>query len=829
MNRILDDLDPYAGQAPSVHASFIQSTDSDSVDWLASLGAGYPRRRGHGGGSFDAAERSALIDFTASPPAPPPAAHGDPSSTSRPRRTAPLSLLDDSFAYDSSPIRITVAEDSDASTETAYLPPIEEPSRIEVKENVGNGAATRARPVRKRWSVMSRLKDEQETQSRSSLSPPAKQLTPLKQADQSTFFSPTQLEAVDVSLIADEGGSFLATMADSSDTVDSSRFVPVPPPVASTSASASREEDLSATSRSREDSGGMSVLLQRLDIAGDASDRKDLGLAKSSILPASLTSSHRRALQQSVAPSSSLAGPLDATFALDEPTRGDVSLLNCSTASFKDYRDSPRKPRLALATHTEDWSLEIERDDRDDTESEGDGGKTPRPTRKAPRVSDATSEGSSGASFRLDGLQTSTLGTAILNQSPPTAALKPESTGTLRLEYGLDSLPSCGSTACSRSPPLSPVSDLASSTCTVVAPNLAGSGTTNTVREGDLLGVEALAPRPVLRTSERSDSSSGSVSAQGKTLSGAERLKKRLEELRAQKNAGAAPQESASLRRSGSLRASGSARIGPAVAMTTTPARRMLMRRSLAPATVSSLAPSTTGRLPRSRSSILPASAGSMNAPAPTTPGERKESTAMRLERLRSERKERDLARTATPGRAGGGLIRSASFVAPRQSLASSTGPTARRLPSSRSLADLAPLGVETAGPAARPAVRRGSLLPAPAPSRRTSLVPAAPRPRMSLAPPGSSGPAAQQSLTRSGGSSARMSVAPSTSIRRSSSLQQVVPISAASGRRSSIAAASGRPAFATIAPPQARTSLKPAAAARAPRSSLAAVPQRRL
>lgn len=245
------------------------------------------------------------------------------------------------------------------------------------------------------------------------------------------FPSPSQLGVVDLSLIADEGASFLA-VADTSETAALPRLGSRAPQA---QAQTRKDENLSGdSSGGGGQSGGMSVLLRGFE--GDASAITRAGetgrgdpahLAQSSsILPTTLTSSHRRALQQSVAHFDS--PPLllnEATFSFNDPSssRGggggeEVTLLNCSTASFKDYRDSPRKPRLLLSTHTEDWSLEEEEGETMSSQVGDDGGKTPRPPRRQTgrgRVSDATtaSFSSDGDSFRLDRFQTSGFGTGM--------------------------------------------------------------------------------------------------------------------------------------------------------------------------------------------------------------------------------------------------------------------------------------------------------------------------------------------------------------------------------------------------------------------------------
>lgn len=240
------------------------------------------------------------------------------------------------------------------------------------------------------------------------------------------FPSPSQLGVVDLSLIADEGASFLA-VADTSETAALSRLGSRAPQA---QAQTRKDENLSGdSSGGGGQSGGMSVLLRGFE--GDASATTQAGETgrddpahSSSILPTTLTSSHRRPLQHSVSQFDS--PPLllnEPTFSLDDPSsRGggeEVTLLNCSTASFKDYRDSPRKPRLLLlSTHTEDWSLEEEEGETMSSQVGDDGGKTPRPPRRQTgrgRVSDATTASSSsdGDSFRLDRFQTSGFGTGM--------------------------------------------------------------------------------------------------------------------------------------------------------------------------------------------------------------------------------------------------------------------------------------------------------------------------------------------------------------------------------------------------------------------------------
>ncbi|GAA5867751.1 hypothetical protein JCM3774_003400 [Rhodotorula dairenensis] len=709
MATLLDDLDPYGAAALTDNSeSPRESTPGPNSPLrlldLSFLAAVTPR----------SAERSALIDFSVSPP-PPLYPSSQPSTQPD---MAPVHLLDESFAVES-PIRVFHDKSSETGAAGRRPRTEEEWERGATSAELHDEKENRPlpRPPRKRWSVMTKLRDEHQNAPRHSLSP-IKDLSPLRAGDASVFLSPTQLGVVDLSLIADEGASFLA-VADTSDTV--SRLGHVRPRDQSRQDLAGNDSSLGSGAEGDGQSGGMSVLLRDLGDGNVEKDQveRDPALAQSSILPPALTSSHRRALQQSVAPSS--RSLTDTTLLLDEPSRAEVSLLNCSTASFKDYRDSPRKARV-LSTHAEDWSLEEE--EEGDVLRESVNGRTPRPPRKTARVSDATSDGDS---FRLDGFQTSGFDTGILNQSPPTGTLKPESTGTLRLELGLGELEAFASPplkeASSSSPPTSPGTDLASSTRTVLAASSSRSSSraSTVLAEGDLLGDEsALAPlRPA-----------SLVAADAKPMSGAERLKRRLEELRAQKQHGVSMGLDSTTVSSTARKPplNGTAIAGTTASAFATPGRRSLSRPSI-------LAPTpATGRLARPRLSTLPTatsgpSLSKGSVPPPATPGERKESTAARLERLRSERKERETIRGggaggATPGRAAGGLVRSASFVAPQsmrdRSVASSVAGTGTkdgaRLPSSRSLADLSSYD-KTPAPRTTTTSRRTSLLPAPAPT----------------------------------------------------------------------------------------------------------------
>ncbi|GJN87992.1 hypothetical protein Rhopal_000947-T1 [Rhodotorula paludigena] len=537
----------------------------------------------------------------------------------------------------------------------------------EGKENV----AGPIRPAGRRWSAITRIREDKRRLK--SLSP-VKDASPFKEGDSSMILSPQQLGAADVSLIADEGGSFLFNEHDL--TLDAAALPTIDEPA---------EE---ASGETSEHSGGLSILLHGL---GESTiDRarmpSSLSMPTLSILPPSLT---RSPFSASLGPTASAPfADHEASFVEDNSVAGEVSLLNCSTASFKDYRDSPVKPRV-VSIQAERWS-----------EGGSDDAKTPRAPRRMGRISDVSEEGGSGSSsevdegatghtFDLTRWVTAELGTGMyaallppkaggtadpgllssLNQSPPTAAIQPESTKTLELALQSPIQP----TKVSPSPPYSPASLLASSTRTVVSglgspitldapsvhPDTAASAPAQPVfvAEGDLLGLGDLAP-PVAEpapapTASRPDPPSRATTGSFATPmreTGAERLKRRLEELRAQKKqAGGAP---TSAQQAPSTSASSST--------AATPRRRLSIKPPGASRPIeAAAAPATTARLPRLRPSTLPPPTAQKPAtpppPArtttevPKTPGERKESTAARLERLREERRQREQARTAGP------------------------------------------------------------------------------------------------------------------------------------------------------------------------------------
>lgn len=236
------------------------------------------------------------------------------------------------------------------------------------------------------------------------------------------ILSPVNLGADDLSLIADEGGSFLLRQQDA--TLDSFALSQ------STEADDSAQKDDQDRSDASEPSGGMSVLLRGL---GESTIGQARFPSSSSswapsfvrtILPSDLTSSTRTIKASSSSPAPRARQPsFDPelsflSYAADEPSHGggsvDVSLLNASTASFASYRASPAKPRV-VSLEAERWSpAEAEEDPGRDT------ARTPRPRGGAGRVSDTsassgsgTEEGPSRDSFDLTRWRTAELGTGM--------------------------------------------------------------------------------------------------------------------------------------------------------------------------------------------------------------------------------------------------------------------------------------------------------------------------------------------------------------------------------------------------------------------------------
>ncbi|BGO88924.1 hypothetical protein NBRC10512_005677 [Rhodotorula toruloides] len=697
-----------------------------------------------------------LIDFASSPPKPastpslvlPANESASPETTSPPFVPAQrqTTLLDDSFdGFDPTSV---------ANTPFASLSPPPTVRRVQPPpaeaEEQPRPAATR--PIGRRWSVMNRLQAEKRRTSGKGLSP-VKDCSPLKEGDSSMFLSPQHLGAADMSLIADEGGSFLLHEANET-TLDRSAMSEI-------------------CEESEEPSEGMSTLLRGLGESTIGSARFPSSKSTPALSTIFSAGASPHLLSRSTGPSQSASrAPPEPSFALDDPSPADATFLNSSTASFKEYRDSPVKSRV-VSIQAEHWIAE-----EDEIE---DDGKTPRPpVRRFGRESGASDtssgieEGPSSSSFDFTRWQTGEVGTGILNQSPPTAALLAESTRTVELAR---------STARTASPPDSPVSALASSTRTVVP------------ETSHVVASQPLAPATTparMATSE----------------TGAERLKRRMEELRAQKKAGAP-----------------SAAPGKPLAAAATPGRRLSLRPPVAAAP-------RPAQMARPRLSTLPSNtparsrlAGPSSAPLepPKTPGERKESTAARLDRLRSERKQREDARAKSPEKPAVGLKRTSSLVATGTRAPAGSAPLARK-----SVADLrAARTASTSAPvAAKPPARRPSTLPAPShPISRPSLAPSTSRQshapassRLSLAPSTSRTSLAPSSSLASSTSStsSNVSVTARTSPRKSAIARPSLQPGATGLKRPSLA----KPAFSAVPLPRARQPLgqtQPAASSAAP------------
>jgi len=220
------------------------------------------------------------------------------------------------------------------------------------------------------------------------------------------ILSTALLGADDLSLLADEGGSFLFRQQDV--TLDS---FAVPQPT--TADDSTQDAEVSETS------GGMSVLLHNL---GESMiDHARLPTSHSypsppTILPSDLTSSTRTITgSSSPAPRArQVSAALNAEssfFALgpeQHSSRDDVSFLNASTASFAEYRDSPVKPRVA--------SLSVERwlvGDDDEARTPRPGGGRTADTSTSSGSASGTAEGPSQDSFDLTRWGTAELGTGM--------------------------------------------------------------------------------------------------------------------------------------------------------------------------------------------------------------------------------------------------------------------------------------------------------------------------------------------------------------------------------------------------------------------------------
>ncbi|GAA5841418.1 hypothetical protein JCM9279_000645 [Rhodotorula babjevae] len=649
-----------------------------------------------------------------------------PTSSSNVRRPSPLkfSFFDDSFDSGEVTPSAPFANLSPPPTVRRLSPPTKSRS-TEDTENEPAPLA-KVKPAQRRWSAITRLQEERR---KSATLAPVQDCSPIREGDSSMILSTALLGADDLSLLADEGGSFLYRQQDV--TLDSFAM----PRGASVDDSAQGAEV-------SETSGGMSVLLHGLGesmIDHARLPTSDSFPSPPSILPSDLTSSTRTIVaSRSPAPrarQASVALNAESSFFALGPgqhsSRDDVSFLNASTASFAEYRDSPVKPRVA--------SLSVERwldGDEDEARTPRPGGGRTADTSASSGSASGTAEGPSQDSFDLTRWGTAELGTGILDQSPPTAMLKPESTKTLELSLqspiqptkvdrpALDS--STSTLACSTRT----VTELASFFGGATSPSFfsptASTATATAepviVAEGDLLGIGNVGPSPPRPTTATSAPAARAPASSVKET-GAERLKRRLEELRAQKKAGPCAVDSASSSAAASSTATPSRR--PASTSTAAAPRLARPRPSMLPAP--STATSTSSGPVRSLSNSL--------SEPPKTPGERKDSTAAKLERLRSERKQRELAR-ATPGPppTSSGMVRSSSATlvgkpSMRAPGTASAAPSAG-LASRRSIADLSGAASSAPGKATTTGgglVRSRSLV---APSSRPLLTAVAPASR---------------------------------------------------------------------------------------------------
>ncbi|GAA5926717.1 hypothetical protein JCM1841_000623 [Sporobolomyces salmonicolor] len=630
-----------------------------------------------------------LIDLAASP------GPSAPSSSSAGHLPLPPSITKRPFAaaYTSSvvrrpsPLKFAIFDDSvDASagkagsdSPFALTSPTAAVHKGEYRqeEDVEN-SPIQVRGSGRKWGVMSKVKDEKRRARSRSVSPVKESSSPIKEGDS------VQLATFDVSLIADEGGSFLLQ-----DTMD----VTINSFALSNIGEDDEDEEVLADGKTPDEpSRGMSVML--LDGFGDSlsgeqvhtgrprfpTSKSSPALSSNSILPPGLVTSTRQSLSRSTGPSDA-PSPLPSSrpsvpsqnvepgiflSTLEEDADGhEVTFLNSSTASFRDYRDSPVKPRI-VSIQAEAWP--------EDDGGEMLGGRTPRPRRNCTgRMSDA-SEGSSGSgsSFELGAWPNATgdISTAILNQTPPTAVLQSESTSTLELGLQSPILPTKPSPApqpCS----LSHVEDLASSTRTVVP----------THAEIDLMSITDVLPPPP----------APALAPVSKIESGAERLRRRLEELRLQKSAApnaskatapapapapasipATPRQPRLLTKPSLLDATPAAPVAiPFAAPRLSTVKRPIaskpsaLVRSESTVSVGTLidfvtdevdvyvtpAPSTTARslvAPPKLTTPPPSAkqADVFSAATQKTPGERKDSTKARIDRLREERKQREETRS---------------------------------------------------------------------------------------------------------------------------------------------------------------------------------------
>ncbi|GAA5955576.1 hypothetical protein JCM3765_006820 [Sporobolomyces pararoseus] len=442
----------------------------------------------------------------------------------------------------------------------------------------------------------------------------------------------------------------------------------------------------------------------------------------------------------------------ESHFSMALPHDEHCSFLNKSSQSFIKECKSPRKKpatRGRLSDMTDASEEGVSTSESDSSGSRGLGGG----------VGEMTEFGFT----QLLAGNKSEMSTALFNQLPPTAIFNPESTRTIEL--------------CLQ-PPLRPDNsrgheedDLASSTRTIKATQpKRGSG-----EEIDLMGME----EPSLMYQNQTLAFAGDLTMENQSMAGdsrsgraaretgAERLRRRMDELKAQKslptipatpaaatstlrfvslldqtpapppNFASQPGPRSTVRRAGGGPALGRSKseslvggcggaVGKLISFDTPAARTNSRTTSLVTPARASTSTSTARRPPTATTPLSRPTSQSSNESAQKTPGERKESTRARLERMRIERKQREeelLRRSNSPEKpttTGGGLKRSKS-VGNRAGGGTSSTLTERMASSSTTRrASLVP----TASTTSR-LVKRQSLIPAAsisAPSQKPPL-----------------------------------------------------------------------------------------------------------
>ncbi|GAA5984121.1 hypothetical protein JCM11641_000319 [Rhodosporidiobolus odoratus] len=586
---------------------------------------------------------------------------------------------------------------------------------------------------------------------------------------------------------------------------------------------------------------------------------------------------------------------LNVSTVAEEGPEADMSFLNASTASFKDYRDSPVKPRI-VSIAAERWDGYT-----------GNEGAVKQERMREDSLSEISESGSSGldegtstSGFGLTGWGTMELKSVLFDQAPPTAALQPESTSTLLIGLQSPMRPTLNSIfvpPASTSPNLDDQRDLLACSTRTLTPGLDSPLETPTpvspafppslstsslsqaatlVPEGDLLGIGNVAPSPPrlpLSTSHVIEASATSA----RTGSGADKLARRLEELRAAKikpSSRTAPLPSSSVSATPRQRRTS---IHPDAAEyhAATPAAphpfaasrpstvvkpgRSLKSSKSSPnlaSSISTKAPAESQAVPaprlgRPRQSTLPSSiarpstppparASSAKSEAPKTPGERKESTRARLERLREARQAREQIGASPEKKPAttGGLQRRASMapqvVRPRTSLALPGPAVGKGMSGSKSLSNIPATRGSSAGaltkpattassrPASRPSLGPTSSLPAagtrsatataPRPSSRPSLA------RTSASASSSSAPSLLPASSSSSAVSGTKRPAPQQKLQFSSMplprtrppLKSTQTVSSAAPSTSTGKAATASSSSSTGAPTQPVRTLKP-------------------